>query len=126
MKTATGEIRVPPATVVALMKRCTKCLRTLPKSEFHKNPRTADGRAYRCRACANEACRESHARRIIGSPTAAQERARSAIAGRVKRLDALVAGSCTCGCAKPGHRNGKGPCLSCGAAKCPSFFEAGL
>lgn len=41
-------------------KKCSKCGRELPKSEFYRNPRTKDGLQSWCRACSNKQSVVSH------------------------------------------------------------------
>lgn len=36
------------------MKTCSKCLRVLERSEFHKRVASPDGLAYKCRRCVNQ------------------------------------------------------------------------
>lgn len=42
-------------------KTCTKCGITKPTSEFHKNPHTKDGMAYRCKECVKQYQRDNAA-----------------------------------------------------------------
>ncbi|MFA7121172.1 MAG: hypothetical protein WC277_06800 [Bacilli bacterium] len=47
-------------------KRCTKCGKTKPLSEFHKNPRAPDGLNYWCGSCTGECVRALRAQRKAG------------------------------------------------------------
>lgn len=40
-------------------KKCSKCGRELPRSEFHKHPRTKDGLQHYCKECTKEAVQNS-------------------------------------------------------------------
>ncbi len=40
------------------MKTCTKCLNTLPLTEFHRNAATLDGLTYHCKECNIKRVRE--------------------------------------------------------------------
>lgn len=44
-------------------KICSKCGKELPREAFHKNNRAKDGLQYYCKACLNEALKESRKRR---------------------------------------------------------------
>lgn len=50
------------ATENTQTKRCTKCGRELPLSEFGVRSRSKDGLSYMCRDCTNETMRESRKR----------------------------------------------------------------
>lgn len=47
-------------------KKCSKCGRVLPLSEFQKCSRNADGLQYRCKECQNKATRIRYARNTSG------------------------------------------------------------
>lgn len=42
------------------MKRCTKCKKTKPLSDFHVDKKRVDGLAQYCRSCKNAMCRRSY------------------------------------------------------------------
>ena len=42
-----------------LTKKCSKCGRELPISEFYKNNRTKDGYCYYCKSCHDESVKKS-------------------------------------------------------------------
>jgi len=50
------------------VKECSECRLTLPRSEFHKNPGTKDGRQSACKECRNRRQRKLRvARRLARS-----------------------------------------------------------
>ena len=53
------------------MKKCSKCGRELPLSEFYRNRSTKDGYMDRCKKCHDEDVRNSKARRkaVIAAKT---------------------------------------------------------
>ena len=44
-------------------KKCSRCGRVLPVTEFHKRPSAKDGLQYYCRECHNESARRSYQKR---------------------------------------------------------------
>lgn len=52
-------------------KKCTKCGRVLPLSEFNKNKNQSDGHQCQCRDCTNEYWREYYRRKhgVTTKPT---------------------------------------------------------
>ena len=42
-----------------MTKKCSKCGRELPVSEFYKNNRTKDGYCYYCKSCHDESVKKS-------------------------------------------------------------------
>lgn len=50
-------------------KRCSKCKKTKPTSEFYKNRRSKDGLTYDCKLCAKESSRryyEANGKKVTG------------------------------------------------------------
>ena len=47
------------------MKKCSKCGRELPISEFYRNRTTKDGYTDRCKECHNEEVKKSKAKRVV-------------------------------------------------------------
>ena len=50
-----------------LTKKCTKCGRELPISEFYKNNRTKDGYCYYCKSCHDESVKKSRCLKKVDS-----------------------------------------------------------
>lgn len=48
-------------------KKCTRCGRELPVTEFHKKNNAPDGLQYRCKECQREALRERNKRESGGA-----------------------------------------------------------
>lgn len=59
--TVRERVRVP-----AGHKRCPGCLKVKPHSEWHRNARTCDGFASRCKSCRKTEGREGHLKRAFG------------------------------------------------------------
>lgn len=50
-----------------LTKKCAKCGRELPISEFYKNNRTKDGYCYYCKSCHDESVKKSRCLKKVDS-----------------------------------------------------------
>lgn len=64
-------------------KKCAKCGRILPLSEFNKNKRTGDGYQYQCRDCAREYWNEYYER---------QKQKKTGVVVRAQPMTAISAG----------------------------------
>lgn len=71
-------------------KKCTKCGRELPLSEFGKYNRTKDGLQYHCKQCVNESERNRYGRvdrklRLRGPIGGGEERTPNQIMDEIKK-----------------------------------------